>query len=105
MKRYLRWAGIAIGSILGLVIISAVVLMLVGGSGFRALLRTPTLQPEWRGRLQRKSRRLRGLSTDWSTESHALQSYHHGIGKGVIDHGQVQVVVTVVELKPLCLKL
>ena len=34
MKRYLKWAGIAIGSILGLVIISAVVLMLVGGSRF-----------------------------------------------------------------------
>ncbi len=34
MKRNLRWAGIAIGSILGLVIISAVVLMLVGGSRF-----------------------------------------------------------------------
>ena len=34
MKRYLRWAGISIGSILALVIILAVVLMLVGGSRF-----------------------------------------------------------------------
>ena len=34
MKRNLRWAGIAIGSILALVIILALVLMLIGGSRF-----------------------------------------------------------------------
>ncbi len=34
MKRYLRWAGVSIGSILALVIILALVLMLIGGSRF-----------------------------------------------------------------------